>query len=424
MSAEVGEQATLDALEAVAEGSVCLLDPPERVAGSRLRARVEPADGEALAGCLDVLSRHGESVLVMGSGSRMHWGNPARGVSVALSSRRLNGITEFDPADGVIQVRAGTPLSEVSRRVESEGWLLPLDFSGAGGTVGGALATADCGPRQRGFGPVRDAVLGIDTVLASGERTRCGARVVKNVTGYDLAKLYVGSLGTLAVIEKVWLRLKPIPACVHQVERSFDAVEDAFAQALAASRRSSARAVGLVAEPPSVPGAHPGPWRLLAEFAGEEPTVRADTEWLVPGGAPGVAGEGVVEELRARQAACSEQGLHARIHLLPGALAGVARRLRERGAHLVVYPEPAVVHARFEPEADDPGPDGCDGVLGLLEEIRGAGAAEIFIESLPAAASGERDVFAGAGCLELMRAIKGRFDPDGILNPGRFAGGI
>ena len=228
MSPEAGGQATLDALHAVADGSVRLLDPPERIAGSQLRARVEPADGEALALCLDVLSGRGEPVLVMGSGTRMDLGNPARGVSLGLSSRRLNGITEFDAADGVIQVLAGTPLSELSRRVESEGWLLPLDPSGAGGTVGGALATADCGPRQRGFGPVRDAVLGIDTVLASGERTRCGARVVKNVTGYDLAKLYVGSLGTLAVIEKAWLRLKgvsvPTPLAKNlRLSRDYDA---------------------------------------------------------------------------------------------------------------------------------------------------------------------------------------------------------
>ena len=286
------------------------------------------------------------------------------------------------------------------------------------------MVMVTCGPRQRGFGPVRDAVLGIDTVLASGERTRCGARVVKNVTGYDLAKLYVGSLGTLAVIEKAWVRLRPIPACTRQMERPLDEVEDAFAQALAASRRSSARAVGLVAEPPAVPGADRGPWRLLAEFAGEEPTVRADSEWLAQGGAPAVEGEGIVDELRARQAACSGAGLHARIHLLPSALAGVAGRLRERGAHLVVYPEPAVVHARFEPEAGSSGPGWCEGVLGLLGEIRNAGSAEVVIEAMPGEASGERDVFAGAGGLDLMRAIKRRFDPEAILNPGRFAGRI
>ena len=135
-------------------------------------------------------------------------------------------------------------------------------------------------------------------------------------------------------------------------------------------------------------------------------------------------GEGIVDELRARQAACSGAGLHARIHLLPSALAGVAGRLRERGAHLVVYPEPAVVHARFEPEAGSSGPGWCEGVLGLLGEIRNAGSAEVVIEAMPGEASGERDVFAGAGGLDLMRAIKRRFDPEAILNPGRFAGRI
>jgi glycolate oxidase FAD binding subunit len=267
-------------------------------------------------------------------------------------------------------------------------------------------------------------VLGVDTVLASGERTRCGARVVKNVTGYDLAKLYVGSLGTLAVIEKAWLRLKPIPACVRVVEVELEEVDDAFGRALAASRRSSARAVGLIGEPAPDAAARPGPWRLVAEFAGEQPTVRADAEWLAQGRGQGSASAGNIDELRERQGTRSSEGLHARIHLLPAALASVAQRLRARRAHLVVYPEPAVIHAHFEPDEGSLGSAWADGVLGLLEEIGGQGPAEVVIEAMPADARPGRDVFAGASGLDLMRAIKRRFDPEGILNPGRFAGWI
>jgi glycolate oxidase FAD binding subunit len=447
MSEDPG-RGTLTRLEGVAGDRAYSLETVERVGGSRLMARVEPKDGEELAACLEVFSSRREPALVMGAGTRMELGNPARGVSIALSCRRLNGIVEFDPADGVIQVLAGTPLAEVARAVEAEGWLLPLDPPDRGGTVGGVLATAACGPRQRGFGSVRDAVLGIDTAMASGARARCGARVVKNVTGYDLAKLYVGSLGTLAVIEKVWLRLKPLPASTRVVEVEMLEAQDAFALAVAATRRSSARAVALVGEGVGEgegvdqgacvgkdPGEGAGPraaggeasdrWRLVAEFAGEEPVTEADAAWLSAGRGGHARGDASVDAVRALQGRRSPEGLKARIHIVPGALAMVCSRLRAGGARVLAYPEPGVVHANFDPgDAREDLGSWFEGTLGLLDEIRAAAAAELIIEALPPDTGTQRDVFAGAPGLALMRSIKERFDPDGILNPGRFAGWI
>ncbi len=451
MSEDPG-RGTLARLEDVAGDRVYPLETAERVGGTRLRARVEPKDGEELAACLEVFSSRREPALVMGAGTRMELGNPARGVSIALSCRRLNGIVEFDPADGVIQVLAGTPLADLACAVEAEGWLLPLDPPDRGGTVGGVLATAACGPRQRGFGSVRDAVLGIDTAMASGVRTRCGARVVKNVTGYDLAKLYVGSLGTLAVIEKAWLRLKPLPASTRVVEVEMLEAQDAFALAIAATRRSSARAVALVGEGVGVdvdgdvgmdegagvgqdPGEGAGPreagceasdrWRLVAEFAGEEPATEADAAWLSAGRGGSGRGDASVDAVRALQGRRSPEGLKARIHMVPGALAMVCARLRAGGARVLAYPEPGVVHANFGPgdARENPG-SWLEGTLGLLDEIRAAAAAELVIEALPPDTGTHRDVFAGAPGLSVMRSIKQRFDPDGILNPGRFAGWI
>ena len=443
MSADPGRE-TLARLEGVAGDRAYSLESAERVGGSRLMARVEPKDGEELAACLEVFSSRREPTLVMGAGTRMELGNPARGVSIALSCRRLKGIVEFDPADGVIQVLAGTPLAELARAVEAERWLLPLDPPDRGGTVGGVLATAACGPRQRGFGSVRDAVLGIDTAMASGARARCGARVVKNVTGYDLAKLYVGSLGTLAVIEKVWLRLKPLPASTRVVEVEMLEAQDAFALAVAATRRSSARAVALVGEREGEsegegvgkdPGEGAGPrpaggeasdrWRLLAEFAGEEPATQADAAWLSAGRGGHGRGDASVDAVRALQGRRSPKGLKARIHLVPGALAMVCSRLRAGGARVLAYPEPGVVHANFDPgDAREDLGSWLEGTLGLLDEICAAAAAELVIEALPPDTGTHRDVFAGAPGLALMRSIKERFDPVGILNPGRFAGWI
>ncbi len=423
MTADAGPS-SLASLRAALGERVFALDSPLRVGGSTLTTRVEPADAEELATCLRILSEAREPVLVMGAGTRMDLGNPVRGVSTALSCRRLAGIVEFDPSDGVVQVSAGTPLAELAGIVEAEGWLLPLDPPDRGGTVGGVLATAICGPRQRGFGPVRDAVLGIDTVLASGERTRCGARVVKNVTGYDMAKLYVGSLGTLGVTERAWLRLKPIPASLRVVELAVAPDEDAFSLALAAARRNSARAVALLGEPAESPRKNHGHRRIVAEFAGEPPATEADADWLSRGrGEVSDAGT-AIDDLRRLQAQPLPGGLRARIHVLPGRLAAAWEKLQDLGAELLAYPEPGVIHARFGPGEDEGDFGWLSEVLEALEGIRAGLEAEVVLEALPDGAATERDVFAGARGLDLMRSIKQRFDPAGILNPGRFAGRI
>jgi len=416
---------TLEALRGVLGGHAHALEPAEQLAGCSLIGRAEPGGGEELAECLRVFSSQGEPALVMGAGTRLGFGNPARGVSLALSCKRMAGIDELDAADGVVQVGTGTALADLASRVEAEGWLLPLDPPDRGGTLGGVLGTAECGPRQRGYGPVRDAVLGLETTLASGERTRCGARVVKNVTGYDLAKLYVGSLGTLGVVEKAWLRLKPLPASVRVLEVILPASEEPFALALEAARRSSARAVVVSSEPPRETTGDAGPFTLVAEFAGETSATQADADWLVAGCGAAEADSARLDALRHQQGESSADDLHARIHLLPRSLPAVCGRLREGGAALLVYPEPTVVHARFPRTAAlSEGADPFGGVLALLGELREKAGAEIFLTSLPESAGAGPDVFLGAGNSALTRSLKERFDPDGILNPGRFAGRI
>jgi len=418
---EVVPTRTLEALRAVVGDNAHALEPAQRAAGCSLTGRVEPGNGEELAACLRVLSDQREPALVMGAGTRLGFGNSARGVSVALSCRRMTGIEELDAADGVVQAWAGTPLADLASRVEAEGWLLPLDPPDRGGTLGGVLGTAECGPRQRGFGPVRDAVLGLETALASGERTRCGARVVKNVTGYDLSKLYVGSMGTLGVVEKAWLRLKPLPASVRVIEATVSASEEPFPLAVEAARRSSARAVVVVSEPPDADGERPEKFKLVAEFAGESPATNADAQWLAGGRESAERDSACLDALRERQGETNPDGLHARIHLLPRSLAITCQRLRDHGAGLLVYPEPTVVHASFTA----PGAaDGWMATLDLLGELRREAGAEIVLTSLPESMERGPDVFLGASDSGLTRSLKDRFDPDGILNPGRFAGRI
>jgi glycolate oxidase FAD binding subunit len=409
-----------------------IVEPAVQVAGCRLGLRVEPRDGEALSRVLRALDAAHAPAVIRSGGSRMGLGNPARDARVLLSCVGLSGIDELDAADGVVRAGAGTPLSELAGAAEAQGWQVPLDPPGAGSTLGGALATAARGPRALGFGPARDCVLGLDTVLASGARTRWGGRVVKNVTGYDLAKLYVGSLGTLGVLERVWLRLRPMPRASMTLTLALEDPADAQALALATARHSAARAVALlspelVAQRPAGLPVHAGRWLLVAEFAGDEAAAHEGAHRLATGRATDDAdGHAIVARLRDLQGHVAPLGVRARLHLRPSRLVPCCEALRGAGAAVLVHPLPGVVYAYFEPgghSEDDPW--WLDGVLAALERARARQQAEVVIEELPQWCRGRRDVFyGGSGPLSLMRRIKARFDPNGILNPGRFVGSI
>jgi glycolate oxidase FAD binding subunit len=184
--------------------------PPEALDGVALAASLAPADAAEMGRALTEISAAGLVAIPRGGGRHLHLGNPPARADLCLSTHRLAGIEALEPAERVCRAAAGTPLAELRRAAASHAAEIPIDGPGDA-TLGGALAAASTGPRSHVFGRARDAVLGLDVVLGSGEVTRCGGRVVKNVTGYDLAKLYTGSLGSLGVITAAWLRLRPAP---------------------------------------------------------------------------------------------------------------------------------------------------------------------------------------------------------------------
>jgi glycolate oxidase FAD binding subunit len=207
---------------------------PLEVDGLRIGVTLAPASVEALGGALRTLRERDLAAIVRGGGTRLGLGNPPRRAACFLSTERLAEVEELD-AGRAGPGRAGTPLTELRAAANARGWELPLDAPGRGSTVGGVLAAAALGPRAQGYGLPRDLVLGLDVVLGDGTLTRCGGRVVKNVTGYDLAKLYTGSLGTLGVIA-AWLRLRPRPSGCSRSSRAA-AADAACALGLAAARR-------------------------------------------------------------------------------------------------------------------------------------------------------------------------------------------
>jgi glycolate oxidase FAD binding subunit len=147
------------------------------------------------------------SVIPVGSSTRKDYGNPLRRFDSAIDLTGLHQITEYVPADLTIHVQAGVRLETLNRTLAENNQFLPLDpFEGPEATIGGIAATNAQGP-YRSAGCIRDWIIGMKVVEASGAISKTGGRVVKNVTGYDLAKLYTGSIGTLAIITEISLKI-------------------------------------------------------------------------------------------------------------------------------------------------------------------------------------------------------------------------
>jgi glycolate oxidase FAD binding subunit len=173
---------------------------------------IAPQDAAEAAALLAACAREGAAVVAVGGSTLQSIGNAPSRCDVALHTRHLRGIREYDPRDMTAGIDAGTTLAEVARVLGEHGQWIPFDAPlPARATVGGTLAAGWAGPRRAVYGRPRDLVLGSTIALTDGSLARAGGMVVKNVTGYDMSKLYVGSLGTLGLIVRANFKALPRP---------------------------------------------------------------------------------------------------------------------------------------------------------------------------------------------------------------------
>lgn len=183
------------------------------VDGVRPQTLVEPENTGEVAEILAAATREKWAVLPVGSGAALPLGNPPDRADILLSTRLLSGVTDYEPADLTVSAGAGCTLADLNAALAEHRQFLPWDPpGGTGRTLGGIAATGRSGTLRTGFGQPRDWVLGLEAVTGAGTRMESGGRVVKNVAGYDLTRLIVGSHGTLAVITKLNLKVRPVPA--------------------------------------------------------------------------------------------------------------------------------------------------------------------------------------------------------------------
>jgi glycolate oxidase FAD binding subunit len=227
------------------------------------RSAWEPTSVGEVAECLGSAAHDGRALNVSGAGTAQSWGGDSR-AAITLRMHKLDSVQRYEPADMTVQVGAGTTVTDLQSVVAEHGQRLALDAAriDRGATIGGIFATADQGPAQLAFGGPRDLVIGATLVLADGQVVRSGGHVIKNVAGYDLARLVSGSLGTLAVITDLTFRLHPLPAATGTLS-----LETGIGQAVAYAEGIAAAALDPVA----------AEWvsgRLLVRFEGTPSGVR------------------------------------------------------------------------------------------------------------------------------------------------------
>jgi glycolate oxidase FAD binding subunit len=380
-------------------------------------AQLRPASFEDAAAALASAAADGQSVRIRGAGTKLGWGARTAEPDLELRTTALDRIVEHNSGDLTAVLQAGVPIARAQATFAALGQMLALDPPlGQGSdrlaTVGGMLATGDCGPLRHRYGAPRDLVVGMTVALSDGTIARSGSKVIKNVAGYDLAKLFCGAFGTLGVILSVNVRLHPLAADTATV---LGASDDPGILAAAALKLSGAP---LELETLDVS------WRsgrggLLARFAGVQTARRGERIAKLMGDADlgGVETTTDDESLWARQRAgqrAQDGYALVRVAARPSALAAILHAIDACGGTLVGRAALGASYVELEP-----------GVVERFRTLLPAGAAPMLLDA-PAELRRPRDPW-GAGdgpALELMRRVKLRFDPAHACNPGVFVGGI
>ena len=364
-------------------------------------------------------------VVVRGGGSKLGLGNPPAGVDLMVSTARLARVLEHAAGDLVVRVEAGVRLADLQEQLAEAGQMLALDPPEPGATIGGVVAASASGPRRLRYGTVRDLIIGVTVVLADGTVARAGGKVVKNVAGYDLSKLFCGSLGTLGMVAEATFRLHPRPEAagaatlpLERPEQAGEAVQRLLRSTLVPS------AIELAWADPAEPGF------LTVVVEGIRPGVEAQVATairLLGDGASGaVLEEGErFEGLGELPWKPGEVGVKAAFP--PAGLAGALTDLWAAAAAHGLSPRLAghagtgVVRAGLPWQEVEP----LAGFVGQARERLLARGGSLVVVEAPVELKRTADVWGPAGdALGLMRRVKERFDPAGRMSPGRFVGGI
>jgi glycolate oxidase FAD binding subunit len=410
---------------------------PYVVEGRTPDAAVFPGSIDEVRAVVTLAADAGLSVVPWGGGTAAAVGVPAARTGIVLGLQRLDRILEHEPGDLTVTVEAGRTVGALQASLRERGQWLSLDPPDAErATIGGVLAANASGPRRHLYGTARDLLIGLAVVTADGTLVRGGGKVVKNVAGYDLPKLFVGSCGTLGVIVEVTVKLRPLPETERLVAVAFDRLEEAGAAAravmgsdlvpnaldlldadallgLGVTGMGAALFVGFDGLAEQVA------WQVdeLARIAGRATTALAETTWT--------------RLAIAAAAAFASPAAVMRLCVLPTQVAPVmaqaASVARARGLRCA-FSSHAGVGVMTGALAMPEGSQEVEAPAGVLREWRAlarATAGYAVLDMAPLAVKDAVGVWDDAGAAgRIMQRIKSELDPGNVLNPGRFLAGI
>jgi glycolate oxidase FAD binding subunit len=387
-------------------------EPADAIEGRQPSWVVTPRSAREAAAVMAAAAVHELVVVARGNGTKMTWGLPPERVDVVVETIALNRVVDHVAGDLVVVAEAGLTLRGLQDRLAGADQHLSVDETVPGSTLGGIVATASSGPRRMGTGGVRDLLIGITVVRADGVMAKAGGKVVKNVAGFDLGKLMVGSYGTLGLITQLAFRLHHRPHAARWVV--LPAADADMRDAIAAVVHSQAAPVALEVDQPAAGGAHVA---VLVEGVAEGIDSRAadvaallgpcayvltDTPWQT--NTPS-HDDDVTLKLTCRLSRVHDILQAARNH-------GVAVR-GSAGVGVFLGSFPAAVGPRRAAST-------VDAVRAVCTEAGGS----LVVVDAPADLKSELDVWGPVGSMSLMRRVKEQFDPQRRLAPGRFVGGI
>ena len=432
----LGPQAVVD--------SACL---PDYAIGAFIpMAAVRPENADEVAAVLQWAHRNDVAVYPTGGRTLTHLGNTPTRPGIALDMTGLNRMVDFQPADLTVRVQAGMTVGQLDSELGQDRKCVPLAPPLAHrATVGGTLATGISGPMRSAYGLPRDWLIGVSVVGADGTMSKAGGQVVKNVTGYDLNRLYTGSLGTLAVITEATFKIAPAPTAWAAIVAAFESSQAAVAacrnllsqsfapQALHVLSPAAARRLG----DSNVPVGY-GPV-AVALIAGRPASVKRRVEdtalaWLDAASALHIADGAEAAKLIELLAdfpvnPTDPPSVCVRLNTSPDALEQLlAMDHQEIGGEAPgVITDAGFGGGRLLWWGDFSGENTVQ-VAERIRQVQTTAAdlgGDAIVETCPPAAKELIDVWGPAPSgMGIMRRIKQQFDPNNVLNPGRFIGGL
>jgi len=420
---------------------------------------VLPTDEVQITDVLHLASEYEATIFPRGGGSHMGLGQPPSRVDVVLSVQHLQRQLAYEPADLTTTVQAGMRFCELQRTLRDHGQFLALDPPvTATTTLGGVVATNVSGPRRLLYGTARDVLLGVAVMSIDGKRTKAGGRVVKNVTGYDLNKLYIGSLGTLAILVELTCKLHPLPpgeftlgiGCASEADlapmlqtilqlplrlNSLELLNAAACETLAIRADLALAETGyiLIARVEGSPAVTQSQARRLTEALHHLPLTRPVS----------IHAWSAAEQERLWSSlstlTCGTSGLDrasdcmvVKVSLLISALPAFCQDVQEQATHfdtpwsIVAHAGSGIAHVCIPvPNPEAPDVERCLASLQALEWCVARCQGRRVVERAPVAVKQQCQVWGPPGDdFALMRAIKASFDAQHRLNPGRFLGGL